>query len=125
MDCCCCAQGTASLWHFCISPPETSMFPLFLIPGKACEDLVHLAVLLFPENSYWEFQHFTVPAKSIFPFSSLPGKVTGAGITTCMVPWQWVALLPTRMLPGCNPSLPATPKDSKVFKQAIHLLAAD
>lgn len=47
------------------------------------------------------------------------------GFPPCMVPWQWLALLPTRMLPGCNPSLPAAPKDSKVSEQAIHVLAAD
>lgn len=43
----------------------------------------------------------------------------------CMVPWQWLALLPTRMLPGSNPSLPAAPKGSKMSRVAIHLLAAD
>lgn len=67
----------------------------------------------------------TLPAKSIPPFFPLPGKVTAAGIPPCMVPWQWLALLPTRMLPGYNPSLPAIPKDSKMSKQAIHLLTAD
>lgn len=65
----------------------------------------------------------TLPAKSISPFSSLPGKVTG--IPPCMMPCQCLALLPTRMLPRCNPSLPAAPKDSKVSREAIHLLAAD
>lgn len=42
-----------------------------------------------------------------------------------MVPWQWLTLLPTRMLPGCNPSLPAAPKGSKVSREVVHLVAAD
>lgn len=84
----------------------TSTFPLFPIPGKAWEALLPPAVLPFPENSYWEFQHFSNPPSKKHPplFSSLPGTVTGAGIPPCMVPWQWLALLPTRMFPGAIPA---------------------
>lgn len=67
-DCCCCAQVTASPWQFCILSPETT-FPLLLIPCKAWEALLYPAVLPFPENSYWEFQHFShPPSKKHLPF---------------------------------------------------------
>lgn len=104
-DCCCCAQGTASLWQFCISPPETSTFPLLLIPGKAWEALLHPAVLPFPENSYWEFQHFShPPSRKHHSFFFPPWESHWCWDSPpCMMPWQWLALLPTRMLPGCNP----------------------
>lgn len=80
---CCCAQGTASPWQFCISPPKTSTFPLFPIPGKTWEALLHPAVLPFPGKTVTgSFSASgTLPAKSISPLSSLPGKVTGAGIS--------------------------------------------
>lgn len=117
-------SGHSSPWQFSISPLETSTFPLFPMPGKACEVLMDPAVLLFPEKTVTG--RFNTPSKKHSPFfSSLPGKVTGAGIPPCMVPWQWLALLTPRMLPGSNPSLPAAPKGSKVSREAIHLLAAD
>lgn len=65
-DCYCCAQGTASLWQFCMSPPDTTI-PLFPVPGKAWEALLHPAVLPFPEKTVTgSFStSATLPAKSV------------------------------------------------------------
>lgn len=87
--CCCCTQGTASPRQFCISPPETSTFPLFTIPGKAWGLYYILLYFPFQKTVTGSFSTSATPrAKSIPSFSFLPGEVTGAGNPPCIVPWQ-------------------------------------
>lgn len=106
-----------------LKPPHSHCSPSQAKPGR-----LYYILLYFPfqKKVTGSFSTSgTLPAKNIPPFSSLPGKVACAGISPCMVTWQWLALLPARMLPRSNPSLPAAPKGSKVSGEAIHLLAAD
>lgn len=68
MDCCCCAQGTASPGQFCISPPETSTFPLLTIPGKAWGLYYILLYFSFQKTVTGSFStSATLPPKSM-PF---------------------------------------------------------
>lgn len=88
--------------NFVFHSLKPSTLPLFPMPGKVWEALLHLLYFPVQQTVTGSFStSATLLAKSIPPSSSLPGQVTGAGIPPCMVPWQWLALLPTRMLPGC------------------------
>lgn len=95
-----------------LKPPYSHCSPSQAKPGGLYYNLLYFP---FQKKSHWEFQHFTtLPAG----FASLHGKVSGARIPPCMLPCQWLALLPTRMLPGSSRGLQGV-------QGAIHLLAAD
>lgn len=114
VDYCCCAPGTASLWQFCISLPETLYTPIVPHARQSLGGSTPSAILPCPANSYWEFQHFShPPGKKHSPFIFPPWASH----------WCWDSPLHGALAVAgsaahqdaprvCNPSLPAAPKGS-------------